>query len=343
MQIGNHGGDRALRGILAAALLLLTSSLAVAQSAPKEPQLQVGLAAAADFSAVYSNTVFRSPITELSASFRLADGEAFERLTARWIAVDVGAAGPPNFEIIASDLELKGMVSGRFRYEQPEPMPVGRYRIEVAADGEPWQSGEFEIAPAGGAPSPPAGLDLVPLAPGQQWTYRFEQRAGEGARLDIPGVAADADGIYRATVKIRVVGTDADGAHLVTLRNDEPVFEEWWRLDEAGLWATRRKQGSDDNAIDPPQRLLAVPGTDRTWAYPPFEQRFQMWGPLAMSGAWGKGDGYVVLLRQPADTPLATVERHFVPGIGMVHEVIVQALNGRMLSRQEMVLTGHRE
>lgn len=342
MSIGNHGADHAMRGILAAILLLVTSSLAAAQ-APAPPQLQVGLAAAADFSVVYPGTVFRSPVNELSASFRLAGGEAFEQLTARWIAVDVGDAAPLNFEIIASNLALKGMKSGRLRYEQPQPLPAGKYRIEVAADGAPWQSAEFEITPPDAAPPPPGGLDLVPLAPGRQWTYRLEQRAGEGARLDLPGVVADADGVFRATVELKVAGSNADGTHLITLRNGEPVFEEWWRLDESGLWSTRRRQDGDDIVIDPPQRLAAAPGKQHEWTYPPFEQGFRMWGPLPMSGAWGGGEGYIVLLRQPADAPLATVERHFVPGIGMVREVIVQALAGRMLSRQEMELTDHRE
>lgn len=337
MQIGNSGVDRALLGSFGAVFLLATNILAVAQPAHEKPQLQVGLAAAADFSAIYPNTVFRSPITELSASFRLDEKERPTRLSARWIAVDVGAAAPQNFQIAAAELELKGMTSGRFRYEQPQPLPVGRYRVEVDADGKPWQSAQFEIIAAGAVPSPPAGQALVPLAPGQQWTYRFEQRAGRGARLD-PSLAMDADGAYRATVKLRVAGQDVKGAHLITARNDDPVFEEWWRLDKAGLWATRRKEGTDDIVLNPPQRLLAAPGTDQKWTYPPFRQDFRMWGPLPMSGAWGSGDGYVVLLRQPADKPMATVERHFVPGVGMVREVIIQSIAGRLISRQEMEL-----
>ena len=341
MQIRNHAVNKVMFRSLAAASLLVTNSFAVAQTAHEKPQFQVGLAAAADFSAVYPSTVFRSPINELSASFHLDEKERPTRLTARWIAVDVGAAAPQNFQIAAAALEPKGMTSGRFRYEQPQPLPVGRYRVELEADGKPWQSAQFEIVAAGGASSPAAGQALIPLAPGQQWTYRFEQRAGRGARLNLPGVAADPDGAYRATVKLRVAGLDAEGAHLITVRNDQPVFEEWWRLDKAGLWATRRKQGLDDNALNPPQRLLAAPGTDQKWTYPPFGQDFRMWGPLPMSGAWGSGNGYVVLLRQPADKPLATVERHFVPGVGMVREVIIQTIAGRLISRQEMELEKH--
>jgi hypothetical protein len=34
----------------------------------------------------------------------------------------------------------------------------------------------------------------------------------------------------------------------------------------------------------------------------------------------------------------ASYERHFVPGVGLVREIIVVALGGDLLSRQEMVL-----
>ncbi len=59
-----------------------------------------------------------------------------------------------------------------------------------------------------------------------------------------------------------------------------------------------------------------------------------MWGPLPLKTQAGDAPGYVVLVEQGN----ATVERHFVPAVGLVREIIVVALGGDLLSRQEMAL-----
>ena len=47
-----------------------------------------------------------------------------------------------------------------------------------------------------------------------------------------------------------------------------------------------------------------------------------------------------MLTTQRALPLMITVERHFIPGVGMVFERLVQAIGGRMISRQEMALIG---
>ena len=48
--------------------------------------------------------------------------------------------------------------------------------------------------------------------------------------------------------------------------------------------------------------------------------------------------GYFLAGRHEIEQGNTTVERHFVPGVGLVREIIVVALGGDLLSRQEMVL-----
>lgn len=111
---------------------------------------------------------------------------------------------------------------------------------------------------------------------------------------------------------------------------------------EDGWLVTRRKQAEEVIAVDPPQLLVGTADGEREWDYPPFTQTFEMWGPFPMSGEWGERAGYVVLARQTQPPFTITAERHFVPEVGMVREIIVQAVAGRMMSRQEMELVSKR-
>ena len=309
----------------------------LAVAAPAQERLLVPcLGLAADQSPVFSTELFPDPTTEVSACFRLGAADTVQRLTAVFIAENVGAAAPPDYPIVEAELDLKGEKQGRFRFENPRPMPLGLYRVEVSADGRPWLAARYAIA----APSEDAAQagELMPLAAGRRWTYRFEQRAGAGARIDVPEIEPDAAGLYRATVTIEVIAEEEAGFHLVTSRNGQPVFEEWWRRGEDGVLATRRKDGEQVIELDPPQRLVGTADGERQWTYPPFAQTFRMWGPFPMKGEWGEGRGHVVLASQPAGLVTITAERHFVAGIGMVREIIIQALAGRMMSRQELDL-----
>jgi hypothetical protein len=47
----------------------------------------------------------------------------------------------------------------------------------------------------------------------------------------------------------------------------------------------------------------------------------------------------VLLMEQPSRPIALSAERPYLPGIGLVREVVVQALNGVMLTRWESVLT----
>ena len=95
--------------------------------------------------------------------------------------------------------------------------------------------------------------------------------------------------------------------------------------------------------MDPPQVMLPWPlASSAKWEYKPrdgsYLQTYSIWGPVPITTAAGVKPGYVVFVEQAQDAMNLTVERHFVPGVGMAREIIVTGLNQDMASRQEMVL-----
>jgi hypothetical protein len=109
----------------------------------------------ADLKPVGATDKFAAGAKEVFAVFTLDTGENFNKMTSTWVAVDVGDAAPANYRIASADLDLKGQKKGKLSYTQPNPMPEGKYRLEIQMDGKPWKTVEFTV----GAPpaTKPAG------------------------------------------------------------------------------------------------------------------------------------------------------------------------------------------
>lgn len=336
---------RLLGGAAVLALSLLAGHLARAQEPSEPPGLQLCLAAAADSSPVYPTQVFPFPTRDVAAVFRLGKGERYAKLTAAWTVVEVGTATAPGPEIARSELPLQGKDRGVLRLAGlSQPLPVGSYRLDVEADGRPWRSVTFTVAAGQTAPRVERPEDLVPLDPGTEWTYALVQEAAEGVQIDLPGVRRDPDGARRALVTLTVVGTDAAGSRVETRVNTALVLEEWWRPGPSGFTATqRRRPGSAVTALQPPQVWLPFPlGAPQAWTYEARDrsvrQTSRMWGPLPVATPQGHAPGYIVLTEERTAFSIVTVERHFVPAVGLVREVIVKMLDRERLNRQELVL-----
>jgi len=213
----------------------------VSPAGAQTPLLQLCLAEAADYSPVYPTQVFPSTTREVAAVAHLGAGESHKVLTGIWVAVDVGAAAPPNTEIAKSDLALDKTTKVAFRLSTAGKLPLGKYRLDVLADGNPWKSAQFTVVDTIKAPDVKRVEDLLPLKEGQVWTYAFTQEVGAGAKITLPGVTPGPDGKYHATVTMKVAGTDPAGTRLDLRRNGALVFQEWWRLDSSGLASTQRK------------------------------------------------------------------------------------------------------
>jgi hypothetical protein len=124
------------------------------------------------------------------------------------------------------------------------------------------------------------------------------------------------------------------GVHIQARRDGVIVEEEWWRLTETGLVVTKLKSDGEEQTFDPPGAIWPWPlKTPRRWEYaidPSLKQTFRMWGPVSVKGPAGTAPGYVVLMQQPSRPIALSVERQYLPGVGMVREVVVQARNGVM-------------
>jgi len=312
--------------------------------------LQLCLGAAADYSPVYPTNTFPSNTQELTAVFHQSKTEAHKKLSGAWIAVNVGNAAPPNYVIAKTDLaEEQGMDRGRFRVTLPKPFPPGKYRLEVTEDGKPWQSADFTIAASDKNVTLQKPEEIIPLKQGKAWIYSFVQEAGQGITITEapPGATLGADGKLRATVTFTVVGTDKMGTHIEMRRGNALYSEEWWQVGEKGFAATQRRMGGQLVGLNPLQVYLPWPlKSPQMWEVEVKEastkQVHSMWGPIPVKGPNGEEPGYVVVVGEPPrsiESPIRiTVERHFLPGVGIARTVFVTANEDTMVNREELVL-----
>lgn len=307
-------------------------------------ELQLCLAQAADYSPVYPTTSFPVGSTEeVAAVVRLGKGESYRNLVATWTAVEAGNA-PRNQVINKVTIPIQGKDRAVVHLRSKTgPLPPGKYRLDVTADGKPRRPLEFVVAPVQ-PPAVRAPEDMMPLKPGTVWTYRFEQQFAPGVKPELPaGTKLDPDGRLRATLTKTARAQDSLGTHIETRRNDVVVEEEWWKLTDAGLVVTKLKSGGEEHTFDPPGPIWPWPlKAPRRWHHEldkSLKQTFRMWGPVPLKASAGEAPGYVVLMQQPSQPIALSVERQYLPGIGMVREVVVQAHNGVMLTRWESVLT----
>lgn len=312
--------------------------------------LQMCLGAAADESPVYPTTTFPSNTQELTAVFHRNRSEAHKKLTGTWIAVDVGKAIRPNLVLGRTDLDQKkGGDRGRFWLTLPRPFPPGKYRLEVTEDGKPWHSAEFTILASDRNTAIQRPEEIVPLNQGKVWTYSFVQEPGKGVTITEapPGSTLASDGKLRATVMFKVAGIDKMGAHIEMRRGDVLFSEEWWQANEKGLSITQRKIGGKIITKTPPQMLLPWPlKSPQTWEYEVEERSVKqvshLWGPVPIKGPKREEPGYVVLVEEPPRSSESqirtTVERHFLPGVGVVRSIVVTAIEDATASREELVL-----
>lgn len=314
----------------------------------QERQLQPALAHAADYSPVYPLSTYPAGTREVLVVFRLGANESFRTVTGQLIAADIGAAAPPNFPVARAEMKSHSLDRGNFDFSLPRPFPPGRYRLDVTGDGTAWTSVEFAVAPGEreATPSLSAG-EVVPLGDGQSWSYDFLIETGPGVNLTLDApLKPDADGKFHGTVIDRVVGHDSAGAHLQMQLAINPL-EEWWQVGAKGLVLTQRKIQGETFVVDPPQLILPwPPKTPQSWDWRPKDrtilvrQTSHLWGPLPVEGPNGASPGYVLLVQEEdaSDHMMSSIERHYLPGFGVVREIVIEALHGDLLLRRELML-----
>jgi hypothetical protein len=319
---------------------ILAGSSATALAAEEPPRLVLCLAQAADGTPVYPLEVVPSNHREVVVAWRLREGEVVKSLTHVWTVVDVREAAPAGTVIVKETLDLKGLRFGVLAYTMPRDVPEGTYKVDAIADGTAWPPFSFRV----GAPTKAVPLgkpeDLVPLAVGTTWTFAHTAQKGPGIKnLTMSGMEKGADGTLRGTVTYTAAASDAHGTRIEMRRGDALINEEWWRLDAGGLAVTHVRRGGQEADLVPPATLLRLPleaSASWSWTQDGATTPFRMWGPLPVVGPAGSTPGYVVWSAPPTAAGGSTVERHFVPGVGLVREVHTDGAKGLLRFRLEL-------
>ncbi|RMG91803.1 MAG: hypothetical protein D6708_07135, partial [Candidatus Dadabacteria bacterium] len=196
---------------------------------------------------------FPPDVTGLHAVADLADLPAGAEVEARWVAVD--ALETPDTVVLRSKtrLEQPGEARVHFSIELAEGkrFPAGRYRLEVAVNGEPAGSVPFRIAPRTGPGARPFGalyvaLDLTPegrprgvtdeLTADRKGWYGLATVDGLTAGQEVTGrwvytgqPAAEGEVFAPQTVRIEQDGNQS--IHFQVARNEGTWPEGWYRFE----------------------------------------------------------------------------------------------------------------
>jgi hypothetical protein len=180
-------------------------------------------------------------------------------------------------------------------------------------------------------------------------------RPQPGTKVDVPGVTPEADGTIRTTIATKIGKAEDAGTPYEVSINDKPVGKMWVKIDEKGLQAHRVQEGDSAKQLDPPRMIYPLPpkledGTEWTVkAEDGGEQKFTLFGPLTIDGPGGPATGYLIFSEEQtsAGSPGTeavrgknTIERYFIPKVGLVREVQVDTLAGKLTTRREIKLAG---
>ncbi len=292
----------------------------------------------------------------MNAAFQLGPDEKFTKLESEWVVVDVGGVAAPGTVLAGTTLAVNEFTrDGAFNYSQSVPLPVGRYKLVVKADGKPWSETEMTVVEDGASFPPESGATLFPLVEGSAWDYEAEVWTIN--EIDDPNVSAGADGKVRVRIRMTVGAKGPDGTRVVYSNDGRDFQEELWVATQEGLMLNKPKghgQGllrteveGDAQKTRLPELFLGMPqGPMTEWTYPPQgdpqnSRWYRMWGPLPIETPQGQRPGYVVVCRDPSGM-LTTDTREYVPEIGLVRQTIVGAKGGQRVLEANISLVGTR-
>ena len=335
--------------LVAAAFTLVPPAL----GAEKEGSLTPCLAMDAAGGPIYPTNTFVPSGKELVAVFSLGPDEAFDKLSSRWIAVDVGDVAPANTKLAENELELKGRRSGLLRYSQTGPLPVGKYKLEVTAGGKEWKTAELTVVePPPEAVERDKAAPLFELGDGKAIGYTMTVTPGAGVKLNIPNAKAGDDGVVRAELLQKFAAPDDNGIPVETHINGKLVSTGYLKNDSTGLTLVAQKRGDKVVKAEEPHPFFKLPlAHGMEWPYKAGQKATgvaRVWGPVPVEGPEGPKPGWVIVGKEDiisesgAPAGAVTTERHFLPGFGMVKEVRTSTIGGKLDSRQEVALNTSR-
>lgn len=93
---------------------------------------------------VNKTSVFQSTDT-IHAVVRVNNAAPNTKLSAGWIAVDVGDAAEPNLEILTNDIIIDGTRNIDFSLEHTNPLPIGTYQVEISVNDQLADTKKFRV------------------------------------------------------------------------------------------------------------------------------------------------------------------------------------------------------
>jgi hypothetical protein len=190
---------------------------------------------------------------------------------------------------------------------------------------------------------------VVPTTEGTTWHYNMIEEAGPGAKLT--DEKAREAGTLRAPVFYRIHGfREVDGKQLLEFemhRAGQITNTDLMTVDEYGMqcWARIDERGQLTK-LNPPQPIVALPlavGTnwdfDSTVNGSKVHQHYEIVGQSDVDVA--AGDYHAFHIRGEQTTPgKMTIDRWFVPGVGIVKDVTeTKSDSGELLRRISLELT----
>ena len=334
-------------------VLILAAGATVVRPAGSEEgaALVPCLSVAADGSPVWPTTVFPAGGKQMVAAFRLGEGEKAAKLSSRWVVVDVGTTAAAGTELGKAEVDLKGGRSGRFRYSQPAPLPPGKYRLEVQADGKPWKTAEVTVAADLALTGVSGPTDLMPLKAGQTWVYDSVIELGKGAAWP-EGLQPGPDGKVHKQLTVTIEAEEEAGWRSDVTMDGRLGARAWWKATPEGIVLTQRTEDAAVVKVDPPRLMVPMPKrlpVFWTWSAKEGPEKYecQMWGPVNIANPDGTtSTAYLVISDSPVEEGKETLAQVFLPGFGLGGEVRWTAdSSGNLLRRHTISVaapTGYR-
>jgi hypothetical protein len=325
--------------------VLYCAGLAYVLTSPAQAQkLQLALATAADSTPVYPFRKLPANIREIVAIAELGTAKPKELLASYYRIGE--KAGAPDEKIAEQEQVVGDTPRIVLHYTAPREWTPGKYRLDVSADGQPWQSAEWEVVPPLIRPTLASAEDIMPFQVGTTWPMSFTSWSSPQVTVAMTGAERGANGVYHMSAAITIPGVEKNGVRVRHTRNGRLAEEELWQVGASGIAVTGRLATPKPIRVDPPLPIIPfpLPEPEKSWDWGSGEEgqwKFHGWGPVLLSGPNGDQPGYVILMEHAATGGRMTRERRIIPGLGISREVFVdQASSTVTLFHQEYVLTG---
>lgn len=189
---------------------------------------------------------------------------------------------------------------------------------------------------------------LIPIRQGMTWEYHMTQEVGEGIALS--NATPDADGKIHLPVVYRISGIqDADGKDLLEFemhRDGVVTNTDLITVDDRGIicWGRINLSGEVID-LDPPQTMVAAPlKTGANWNFDGLiaemkvHQHYHVTGEEDVDVPAGNFRAFRIHGDQTLPIQM-TIDRWFVPGIGIVKDVTAtRSADGKLLQRISLEL-----